>query len=141
MTAPQVPSGTMSDARDFHIGDILSVTDGHLVSPRHVEGVYDILGWMTGENLFTHQLPRASDECRPSLLAQHPDLAAVVFPERDDWTKEAVYEWLATVVAEYGETRPVLPLSAEDHTSIDPLSELRMMRPDMPIIAVVVPDA
>ena len=28
------------------------------------------------------------------------------------------------------------PLDVADHTRIDPLTELRMMRPDMPVIAV-----
>jgi len=59
----------------FHIGDILSITTGRLVSPRHMEGVYDILGYMTGDSLFTHQLIRAADRCKPVLLEQHPFLA------------------------------------------------------------------
>src|SRR3990167_7087526 len=29
---------------------------------------------MAGDNLFTHQLPRASDECKPYLLEQFPQL-------------------------------------------------------------------
>jgi hypothetical protein len=104
--------------RDFHIGDILSVTTDRLLSPRHVEGVYDILGWMTG-----------------ALIAQHPSLAAVTVPEglHDRATVDA---FLATLYAEHGETLPVAPLAAEDHTSMDPLAELRMMRPDLPIIVV-----
>ena len=120
------------------MGDILSVTTGALCSPRHVEGVYDLLGYMTGESLFTHQLPRASRECEPVLLAQHPQLADVIVP--DPWPegdrKTVVYAWLDEQVAKYGETLPVVPLDPQDHTSIDPISELRMMRPDMPIIAV-----
>jgi len=130
--------------RTFHLGDILSITTSRLVSPRHIEGVYDILDFMTGEDLMTHQLPRAARECEGPLLAQHPDLAAAVPPEKfgDDpeSAKEAVDRWLAGQVAVYGETRDVAPLAAGDHTSIDPLEELRMMRPDDGIIAVVVPD-
>ena len=57
-------------SRDFHIGDILSVTTGRLVSPRRMDGVYDILNFMTGDNLFTHQLPRAARECAGPLAAQ-----------------------------------------------------------------------
>ena len=66
----------MPSTKTFHLGDILSVTTSRLVSPRHIDGVYDILNWMTGDNLFTHQLPRASRECEGPLLAQHPDLAS-----------------------------------------------------------------
>lgn len=47
--------------KTFHLGDILTITTGRLVSPRHMEGVYDILNWMTGEDLLvTHQIPRWS---------------------------------------------------------------------------------
>ena len=53
---------------------MLSITTGRLVSTRHIGGVYDILNFMTGDNLFTHQLPRASDECKPYLLEQFPQL-------------------------------------------------------------------
>lgn len=126
MTAP---------TKDFHLGDILSITTSHLVSPRHIDGVYDILGWMTGEPLWTHQLPRASRECQPFLLQQHPDLTAVKFPEGLEG-EAGVAAWLAEQVAVYGEMRPVAPLASEDHTSIDPISELKMMRPDMPVIGV-----
>lgn len=124
------------ETRDFHIGDIISVTDGHLVSPTHVSGVHALLDWMTGDTLFTHQLPRAAEECEPDLRRQHPDVAAIVFPDTVEHTEEGVYGWLAEQVAIYGETRPVTPLAAADHTPIDPISELKMMRPDMPIVVI-----
>jgi hypothetical protein len=111
----------MTETKPFHLGDILSVTTGRLVSPRHIGGVYDILNWMTGDNLFTHQLPRACDECQGPLLAQYPDLAVIEPPETfgdgsKDGAKDAVGRWLAEQVAIYGETREVTPLAAEDHT-------------------------
>ena len=60
--------------KKFHILDVLSVTTGRLLSPRGMDGIYDILGFMTGEDLFTHQLPRASDVCKPYLLRRFPKL-------------------------------------------------------------------
>lgn len=126
-------------ARDFHLGDILSVTTGLLVSPRHIEGVYDILDWMTGDNLFTHQLPRAARECRDPLLRQHPDLADVQFPDEFDG-KEHVEAWLAEQVERFGETRPVAPIDPERHLRIDPVDEMRMMRPDIAIDVVEIPE-
>ena len=124
--------------RPFHLGDILSVTTGRLVSPRHIDGVYDILNFMTGDNLFTHQLPRASRECEGPLLAQHPDLASVEVPEDFDG-KEDVDRWLAEQVAVYGEMRDVAPLAAEEHTHIDPVTEIRQMAPHAEVITVEVP--
>jgi hypothetical protein len=127
----------MGDAREFHIGDILSLITGRLVSPRHMDGIYDMCDFMTGEPNMTHQLPRVVDESAPSLREQFPDLAAIEIP--DDLEGEtAVYAWLDGQVATHGETRMVRPLDPKDHTSINPISELRMMRPDMPIIGVVV---
>lgn len=64
----------MNSIAKFHISDVLSVTTGYLVSTRHIQGVYDILNHMTGENLFTHMLPAASDLCQPRLREQFPDL-------------------------------------------------------------------
>ena len=66
-------------SRQFELGDILSVTTGRLVSRRHVTALYDLMGFMTGENLMTHQLPRAMDACAPELIRQHPWLAGNVF--------------------------------------------------------------
>jgi hypothetical protein len=134
----------MTGTKTFHLGDVLSITTGRLVSPRHMEGVYDILDWMTGDSLMTHQLPRAVDECQGPLLAQHPDLAAIEVP--DDFgegghAEQAVSNWLAELAAAYGETREVTPLAEGEHARIDPIAELRtMIRPDAEIIGVVVPD-
>ena len=111
--------------RTFHIGDILSVTTGFLVSPRHMEGIYDILNFMTQDNLFTHQLPRASDECRPYLLRQHPQLSYV---NASVVTRENWQSWLAERVAEFGEQLPVELIPMDDHTFKDPsLKQLRWL--------------
>ncbi len=125
--------------RDFHIGDILSITTGRLVSPRLIDGVYDILDYMTGDELMTHQLPRAAEECRPSLREQHPDLADVAVPE--EFTgKEHVDRWLGDLVLQYGETRAVRPLEAGDHRVINPIEELADMLGGSERIYVVGPE-
>jgi hypothetical protein len=121
--------------KDFHLGDILSITTGRLVSPRHIGGVYDILNWMTGEELFTHQLPRVSKEAVPILERLYPWLPMIddAF-ECDDW--EA---WLAEQVAKYGEMHAVPRMTANEHERIDPLSELaEHVHPDR---IVIIPNA
>jgi hypothetical protein len=124
-------------SRTFHLGDILSITTGRLVSPRHMDGVCDILGWMTGESLFTHQIPRASRECEGPLLARHPDLADVAVPE--NFGGEAgVNAWLREQVERFGEAREVTPLRAEGRAPIDPLTEMRIAMPNAEIIAVAI---
>src|SRR6266700_2456956 len=66
--------GRMSETREFDLGDILTIIDGRLISPRHMAGVYDILNFMTGEDVFTHQIPRLMREAKPILLRAHPQL-------------------------------------------------------------------
>ena len=127
----------MSGTRTFHLGDVLTITTGRVVSPRHVEGIYDILNFMTGDNLFTHQLPRAARECQGPLLAQHPDLAEIEVPELNG--EAEVVTWLAVQVERYGETREVAPLGADEHTYIDPFTEIRKMAPHAEVVAVAVP--
>jgi hypothetical protein len=119
--------------RSFHLGDILSVTTHRLVSPRRMEGVYDILGWMTGEHPYDGQIPRLIGECAGTLLAQHPDLTAVTVPEFG--SEREAYRWLAGQVALYGETREIEPLAAvDDHTRVDPVAEMRMVNPNAVVI-------
>ena len=119
--------------KKYHIGDILSITTGKLVSPRHIDGVYDILNFMTGDNLFTHQLGRGSDECRPWLKAQHPQLKSIdtsnINP--DNWQ-----DWLLKMVDQYGEYLDVEPLPEGVHDSIDPLTELSRMVPEKKVVVI-----
>jgi hypothetical protein len=105
----------------FHLGDVLTITTGKLVSKRHMEGVYDILNFMTQDSLFTHQLPRASEEMRPILLKQHPQLASV---SGDEVTPENFAAWIDGKCAEFGEELLVTQAPEHAHEFIDPLSEL-----------------
>lgn len=117
--------------KEFDLGDILSITTGTLVSPRHMDGVYDILNFMTGDNLFTHQLSRASREMAPRLLAQHPDLAAV---DASVVTPENFKAWLDEQVAKYGETRLVRS-EHQFHEAKDAVTEaVEMFGPDRTIV-------
>jgi hypothetical protein len=125
----------MTETKSFHIGTILSITDGKLVSPDHVRGIYEILGWMTGESLMTHQLPRVSREMEGQLRADFPDLAAITVPSGLR-SEAAVLEYLASLEPQYGTHREVRKADRENHTQIDPIAEIKMIRPDLPIITL-----
>lgn len=118
----------MTASRDFHLGDVLTVLTGRMLSPRGMDGVYDILDFLTGGSLLTHQLVRALSECRGPLLAQHPDLAGVDVPELAQ-----VAEWLDEQVARFGETRTVATVP-EHHQRIDPIKEAAAMFPGVHVI-------
>ena len=124
--------------KSFPLGDILSVTTGCLLSPRHIEGVYDILNYMTRDNLFTHQLGRASNECKPWLLRQHPQLADVT---GDDITTDNFRDWLAKAVARFGDELPVEPIPRDDHEVKNPIKELVDMVGADRVIVVTEPEA
>lgn len=109
------------ESRQFHLGDVLTVVTGRLLAPRGMAAVYDILCYMTQDDLYTHQLPRAREECAPDLLRQHPHLAEVTLGEVSPDNVTQVLEGLS---AEYGETLPVTPLPPHVHEYIDPASEL-----------------
>lgn len=136
-------SQPLNEFKQFHIGDIISITSGIMVSPRKIEGVYDILGWMTGEQLFTHQLIRASGQCEPVLKELYPAIAAIKMPNFDHLPendrRNAWITWLGQQVDLFGETLPVPKLTV--HTPVDPIQELVDMTSEQQKIIVVVADS
>lgn len=127
--------------KEFHLGDVLSITTERLVSPTHMAGVYEILNFMTGDNLYTHQLPRAARECRPELLKQHPALAEAIAPADFGDDEMKVKAWLSEMVSLYGETLPVEPVPVGVHMEIGPLEELLgMTEGHKPIVVVALED-
>lgn len=125
----------MTRTHAFHIGDVIAAMTGKMVSPRHIAGIRDVLTWMTGEEPETHQIPRFGRECEAALRVQFPRLATVQVPTGLD-SRDKVMDWLASLYPEHGETVDVQPLAEVDHTTIDPIAELRMMRPDAAILSV-----
>ena len=117
--------------KEFHISDILSITTGRLVSTRHMEGVYDILNYMTRSELWTHQLPEAGELCAPYLLRQHPGLEHVEELElsgvlKDD--KESIVEvWIKQQSIKFGEYLTVEPVPLDDALTTNPFRGLREM--------------
>lgn len=126
-------------AKLFHIGDVLSITTGKLVSPSRMGGVYAILDHMSGESLMTHQLPRVSDEAEPFLREQFPDLtvAGDESADRVGNTEESVSAWLGVLVERFGESVMVEPMPSEAHAQRNPITELvEMVGPDKPVYVI-----
>ncbi|MFJ7111769.1 hypothetical protein ACIQW4_01145 [Streptomyces albogriseolus] len=120
--------------RNYPLADILTMTTGRLLSPRHMDGVYAIANYMTGDTLMTHQLPRAADACGPALLAQLPQLQGVEPPASIDVPD--LMAWLANAEREHGEHLPVAPLAAGQWDRQDPIEELcDMVGPEKVIVA------
>lgn len=111
--------------KTFNLSDVLSITTGVLLSDRKMDGVYDILNFMTRDDLYTHQLPRARDAVLPSLLQQFPQLTDIVVPKFD--TPESVEPWLQTQRDLFGDTFVVSPVAEGTFVRIDPITELHAM--------------
>lgn len=111
----------MSVAKEFPTLDVLSTITGRLMAG--IGGVYEVLNWMTGESVYTHQIPRIGREATPVLIAAHPLLADAV-AEADQVDPSNYREWCATWLDRYGPVISVPKFNADDHESIDPLSEL-----------------
>ena len=143
--------------KTFHISDVLSVTTGRLVSSRHMGGIYDILNFLTGDSLFTHQLPRALRECAPWLRSQFPsimedspiivkllpvlDAKITNADKRKDAIQAACEQWVKMVQTEANlpEMLPVYEMGAEMHTHIDPIEEAKAMVGDKRVILFPTP--
>jgi len=82
--------------------------------------VYETLNGLTGDNLFTHVLPRAMRVCEPWVKKQFPWLADVGSPP----TPETFKAWIADISAEHGETHEVKPLPQGVWIAKDPIKEL-----------------
>lgn len=131
--------------RSFHIGDLLTVSDGRLVSPNHIGGVYEVVDFVTGQQHMTHQLGRAAEAIRPWLLGQHPWLADVQFtyviPDgaSNEQAADIIATWLAGEAAVHGEFHEVEPMPFGGYVGRDPIAELvEMVGPDR-VIAVELP--
>jgi hypothetical protein len=130
--------------KPFPLATVLTVTTGRLCCP--ISDVYAILNHMTGDNLYTHQLPRAMDECRPWLLRAFPLLGTVdaadlalldaMLPQADT-PDEAVAAWVY-MMHERGlpDKYAVSPIPADDHERLDPVSELVAMMGKERVIVV-----
>lgn len=120
------------------LAQVLNITTGRLLSK--MEDVYIALDFLTGDNLMTHQLPRAMGETREALLAQLPADVAAINLDDADITPENVQQVVSDLVAKHGNEFEVQPVAT--YQSQNPITELLgMMRPDQSLITVLPPDA
>ncbi len=114
--------------RSFHVGDLLSVTTGYLVSPRHFDGIYDVVDFVTGLPHMTSQLPGAVERIKPWLLEQHPWLDQVEMPENAFESEADFQAWMRPVVERFGEQHQVEAMPEGAYQRRDLIAELHEMR-------------
>lgn len=101
------------------INTAVSTVTGKLLGT--VDEMYQFLDFMTGDKLFTHQLPRAEKVCRQFLVEQFNWLAEIK-PESintENW-KDVLFE----IVSNHGAELDIQPLPPGVWIHKDPLAEL-----------------
>jgi len=118
----------------FHIGDLLSITDGRLLSPDHMDGIYRLIDHVTGQPHFTHQLPRAAGPVKAWLIQQFPWLDGLGPDQDADLT--GMMTWLSQAGAEHGEFHDVEPMPLGMYVGREPIAELMEMVGEDRVIVV-----
>lgn len=111
----------MTTTKEFDLGDVLSVTTGHLVSHNHIEGVYDVYSHVLNYPVSTLGLVAHFDTVKDEILRQHPNLNFVVYPELQIKTEKQIWEWLGMMKQEYGTTLTLEQLSEKDYEDEAPV--------------------
>lgn len=130
------------DTKKFPLAVVLTVTTGRLLtSPKNggngIEDLYEILGWMTNDSPYTHQLGRFAEECKPWLFKWFPELGYANACEKnlDDWiakdqtgtAQEGIKMWLTELKMLFPEIKDEYEIGripSEAHTNKGPITEL-----------------
>ena len=122
----------MTTTKTFSLGEVLSCTTGRLLT-QTFSRVHELIEYLAGVPVFTHQLGRVNDELRPHLLSQFPHLADVTASEV---TADNFAQWITAQTEIYGDTFEVSPLPSGIE-QVDPLAELERMVDPSKIVTVV----
>ena len=118
----------------FTTGEIISAATGRLCCD--IGRVYVILNFLTGDNLFTHQLPRARRACEAWVKKQCPWLDEL---NTEACNTENWKEWLAEAESKYGKEHDVEPLPIGEWERRNPLEELVNMVGKEKVIVIETP--
>lgn len=129
----------------FNFQQLASAGTGYLIGVSETDngigGVYEVLNFMTGDNLFTHVLPRAFKQCSPVLEVQFPWLKTMRETIELSKTQCKTGEWNGVFVGicehyreSYGDSFEPIPLLLWQRRN--PLEELADMVGEDKIIVV-----
>lgn len=107
------------DTRHFTLAQILNVTTGILCTK--IGDVYELLDFMTGDSLMTHQLGRGSDQVRPYIFNRHPQLRGITADMVSGKEYKSKVEKLVKV---YGNDFGLYPIADGEYVGQEPMSEL-----------------
>jgi hypothetical protein len=112
----------------FTFCELASAGTGYLFSDtpddNGMGGVYKVLNYMTGDNLFTHQLPRAFREVSPEICRQHPFLSNLRELVNSEEDLDARIVMMQGIIKNHeGSTFDLTPLDPAACEHKDPIAE------------------
>lgn len=107
-------------SKKFKIEEVLSAIKGVLLCD--IGKVYEVLNFLTGDHLYTHQLPRACRVCQPEVYKQYPFLEQIDLSgiNRNNW-KEGV----AAIKSQHPNELELTPIESWQYK--DPITEAEEM--------------
>lgn len=132
--------------KSFPLAAVLTVTTGRLLT--EMDHVYEILNWVTGDDVYTHQIPRALQAAGPLLLKRFPELvpASGGLRSLDSWIAkdhtgghEGIRMWLTELQMMFPaikDSYQIAPISAGQWEHIDPVLEAGSMFDPEKIITI-----
>jgi hypothetical protein len=129
----------------FTFQEIASAGTGFLFGVSETDngigGVYRVLNFMTGDDLFTHQLPRALTTCQPAMFVQHTwlkDLRDVLKYSQERYSEEEYMIAFKCAELKYksihGDEFELVPLAEWEKKN--PIADLMEMR-DKEVIVIM----
>ncbi len=128
--------------RDFHLGCVLSIATGRVLSKRYILGVYDVVAYMWAQSCNDGIAYQAMyPECKLWLLKQYPkfdteqmqdhvrgldQLVAQAENDRSD-LKSVVFGWVDEMILLYGESLPVQPIPESHRRPINLFDEAKLI--------------
>lgn len=104
--------------RTFDTLDVISAVRGVLVSPRGMDAVYDVLGFLHGRSLWTHELPNAGRQAELAVTVAYPWIGTL---DTDAVTTENWREWGSDVLRVHPPTVALVPLAASGFIGRSPI--------------------
>ncbi|MBE6155207.1 MAG: hypothetical protein E7164_00425 [Firmicutes bacterium] len=107
--------------KEFDLGVILTITTGRLFA--HYDEIYDVLNYLTGGTIHTHQMPRVSEIAKNYVLSLHPELKGVgLYTVINTWDDVKAFVDIQKEI--FGEKIALSPMSNSDgYVYVDPKDE------------------
>lgn len=115
------------ESEEFHLGDILSVITGRMVSPC-ADGLYKLLEFISGPDFEKLNFYCLTRKCRHWLFEQHPQLKTFKMKNeisllewsllnvKNKYKRESIIlEWIGKQVQDYGLYLEVTPIPQSKH--------------------------